>query len=63
MKFTFWKAMSLLGFLGEELVKIAENQKVTVDEALRIVEELCKKVDLEYDKEEFEMAKKKLKEK
>lgn len=53
MKVSFFKVLGLIGVLAEELTAAAMDGKITVKEALRIVEVLCNQLGIEMDKEGF----------
>ena len=57
MKISFWKALSLIGLLAEELSNAATDNKITVAEALHIVEALCERLGVDFDKAGFDLAK------
>jgi len=57
MKISFWKALSLVGLLAEELTEAAADNKITVAEALHIVEALCERLGVDFDKAGFDLAK------
>jgi len=59
MKISFWKALSLVGLLAEELTKAAVDNKITVAEALHIIEALCERLGVDFDKAGFDLAKSK----
>ncbi len=53
MKVSFFKVLGLVGVLAEELSKAAMDGKITVKEALSIVEAICEQLGIELDKEGF----------
>ena len=57
MKISFWKALSLVGLLAEELSTAAADNKITVAEALHIIESLCERLGIDFDKAGFDLAK------
>jgi len=57
MKISFWKALSLVGLLAEELSNAAADNKITVAEALHIIESLCEKLEIDFDKAGFDLTK------
>ena len=59
MKISFWKALSLIGLLAEELSNAAADNKITVAEALHIVEVICEKLGVDFDKAGFDLVKSK----
>ncbi len=59
MKISFWKILSLAGLLAEELSEAAADNKITVAEGLRIIEEVCKKLGIDFDKAGFDVVKEK----
>ncbi len=56
MKINYFKVIGMVGMLAEELSKIAEDGKVTVNEAIGLVEKVCDNLGLDFDKEGFELA-------
>jgi len=48
MKIGFFKVLGLVGMLAEELTAAAVDGKVTVKEALRIVERICDALGIEF---------------
>lgn len=59
MKISFWKALSLVGLLAEELGKAVADNKITIAEALYIVEVICQKLRIDFDKARFDLVKSK----
>ena len=59
MKISFWKALSLIGLLAEELTEASKDNKITVAEGLHIIEEVCKKLGIDFDKAGFDLVKEK----
>ena len=57
MKISFWKILSLAGLLAEELSEAAADNKITVAEALHIVEVICERLGVDFDKAGFDLAK------
>ena len=58
MNVSFWKILSLAGSLAEELTKASADQKITVAEALHIIETICEELGIDFDKVGFDLAKK-----
>jgi hypothetical protein len=48
MKIGFFKVLGLVGMLAEELSAAAADGKVTVKDALRIVERICDALGIEF---------------
>ena len=59
MEISFWKILSLAGLLAEELSEAAADNKITVAEGLHIIEEVCKKLGIDFDKAGFDLVKEK----
>ncbi len=59
MKISFWKILSLAGLLAEELSEAAADNKITVAEALHVVEKICKSIGIDFDKDGFDVVKEK----
>jgi len=58
MKISFFKAISLVGLLAEELTEIAADGKITIKEAIGLVEKICEKLGIDFDKEGIDIIKK-----
>ena len=50
MKISFFKALSLIGLLAEEITMASADGKITVREAINIVEKICERLGIDFDK-------------
>ena len=58
MKISFFKAISLVGLLAEELSEMSADGKITIKEAIGLVEKICEKLGIDFDKEGIDIIKK-----
>lgn len=49
MKLNYFKVIGMVGMLAEELSKIAEDGKITIKEAVELVEKICEQLGLDFD--------------
>ena len=57
MQIGFFKILGLIGLLAKELTEAAMDGKITVREAIHIVEAICEQLGIDFDKEGFELEK------
>lgn len=57
MKIGFFQVIGLIGLLAKELSAAAEDGKITVNEALKIVSGICESLGLDFDQEGFDIGK------
>ena len=50
MKVNYFKVIGMIGMLAEELNQIAEDGKVTINEALGLMEKICEQLGLDFDR-------------
>lgn len=55
MKIGFFTVLSLIGMLASELTEAAADGKITVAEALHIVERICESLGIKLDKTGFDL--------
>lgn len=55
-KIGYFKIIGLIGLLAEELTIAAEDGKITVSEAIRIVVKICETLNLDFDIQEFKIG-------
>lgn len=56
MKINYFKVIGMIGMLAEELSQIAEDNKITINEALGLIEKICDQLGLDFDQEGFELS-------
>lgn len=49
MKINYFKVIGMIGMLAEELSRIAEDGKITIKEALDLIEKICDQLGLDFD--------------
>jgi hypothetical protein len=50
MKVSIFTILGMIGTLSTELTKAASDGKITVKEAIKIMEAICKQLGIEFDK-------------
>ncbi len=56
MKINYFKVIGMVGMLAEELGEIAEDGKVTIKEALDLMEKICERLGLDFDRTGFQLT-------
>ncbi len=54
MKTGFFKIIGLIGLLSEELSTAAEDGRITIAEAVRIVQRICDALGIDFDNTGYE---------
>lgn len=49
MKVSFWKALSIVGLVADELTKAGADNRITIEEALGMVARLAPAVGIKFD--------------
>ena len=49
MKINYFKVIGMIGMLAEELTRISEDGKITIKEAVDLVEKICEHLGLDFD--------------
>lgn len=55
MRISFFRVLGLIGLLAEELTKAAEDNRITVNEALHIIKRICETLGIDFDAEGFDL--------
>jgi len=53
---SFWEIFKLIGTLAEKLNKAAQDGKISITEALDIVDSLCGELGIDFDTEAFNVS-------
>lgn len=56
MKINYFKVIGMVGMLAEELSQIAEDGKVTIKEAVDLIERICEQLGLDFDQAGFQLT-------